>query len=196
MPERIDDEYTEQAEEAVVEEEEEEEVVVPVNVEHIHLELVKSKTDNQMLKDEIKCIKEEAAKIICAKNMEIKDLKENLSIVNKTLRKQHLERKSTNHLTLESENTVQGSSQPEPVEPESIRQENMLLESSENEIYSPIPVMVESVRKSTRVVGTELMRITDEKIAKKMEQRNDQEHGLQLDALIGNKGAGIRVSIF
>ena len=56
--------------------------------------------------------------------------------------------------------------------------------------------MVKSVRRSKRVVGTELMRINDEKIAKKMEQRNDQEHGLQFDTMIGEKGAGIRVSIF
>jgi hypothetical protein len=56
--------------------------------------------------------------------------------------------------------------------------------------------MVKSVRRSKRVVGTELMRINDEKIAKKMEQINDQEHGLQFDTMIGDKGAGIRVSIF
>ena len=56
--------------------------------------------------------------------------------------------------------------------------------------------MVKSVRRSKRVVGTELMRINDEKIAKKMEQINDQEHGLQFDTMIGEKGAGIRVSIF
>ena len=56
--------------------------------------------------------------------------------------------------------------------------------------------MVESVRRSTRVVGTELMRLNHEKIMKNMEQRNDKEQGLCINSMIGNKEAGIRVSIF
>jgi predicted RNase H-like nuclease (RuvC/YqgF family) len=67
-------ECTEQAEEVDVVEEEEE-AVVTLNVEEMHSELVKLKTDIQRLNDEIKSFKDEARKIIEAKNIEIKYLK-------------------------------------------------------------------------------------------------------------------------
>jgi hypothetical protein len=77
---------------------------------------------------------------------------ERLIIVNKTLGKQKLERMSTNCLTLESENTGQESCQPEPI----LKVKDKKT-SSEDGIDSAIPVIVKSVRRSKRVVGTELM---------------------------------------
>lgn len=98
--------------EVEVEEEQEDveegEIIVPVNIAQLNSELKKSQSDNKLLKERIEHIKEEAKRIIEAKNRQIRDLKENLNLAQKTL-----ERMRIDHYTIVSDNTEQQISQPQ-----------------------------------------------------------------------------------
>ena len=205
------------------EELEEEEIVGSAEIAIIKKELEYQKSTTNRLKDEINLVRNEASKIISDKDREIRLLKESVELLKEKLAKQQsenpnsqmledestiqqpLESESSNSQVLEVESTIEGNSPPQTLDVQKIdapipvpEVESTIKGNSPPQpldgqnIDAPITV---PVRKSLRTPGGILKKAYDEMLLKKMEEKNDQEHGLELDNTIANKGRGIRVSI-
>ena len=157
----------------------------------------------RLLKESVELLKEKLAKQQ-SENPNSQML-EDENTIQENIPAQPLESESSNTQALEDESTIEGNSPPQTLDVQKIEApipvpelENTIEGNSPpqpldgQKIVAPIPV---PVRRSLRTPGGILKREYVEMILKKMEEKNDQAHGLELDNTIANKGRGIRVSI-